>query len=91
MSDSHFLDGYRLLQEGNLDDAVVASPQTRTQEPGWAEAHYNLGNAYTGLRYDAFAVRAHREAARLNPFLNGHRQRFDRQYAFEALISSILG
>jgi tetratricopeptide (TPR) repeat protein len=73
MSESHFANGFRFLQEGRFADAVAAFQAVLQQQPDLAEAHYNLGNAYVGTRQYALAVASYQEAIRLNPnFVQAH-------------------
>ena len=50
MSESHFANGYRFLQQGRFAEAITAFQEAIQEQPDSAEAHYNVGNAYIGQR-----------------------------------------
>ena len=48
MSQADFTQGFWALQEGRFNEAIEAFQTVLTKRPDFAEAHYNLGNVYTG-------------------------------------------
>ncbi len=48
MLQSEFVMGFQALQVGRWPEAIAAFRAALAQQPDWAEAHYNLGNAYIG-------------------------------------------
>ena len=59
------------MREGKLDEAAAGFAATVERQPGFAEAHFNLGLVEEELgRYDE-AVNSLREALRLKPRLHG--------------------
>ena len=67
MSESHFANGYRFLQQGRFAEAITAFQEAIKEQPDSAEAHYNVGNAYIGQRDYLRALAAYRDAVRLKP------------------------
>ncbi|MBI2211375.1 MAG: tetratricopeptide repeat protein, partial [Deltaproteobacteria bacterium] len=73
MSQNYFTEGFRFLHEGRYPEAIAAFQEVVKEQPESAEAHYNLGNAYIGLRDYPAALKAYHEAIRLNPaFVQAH-------------------
>src|SRR5690242_13047817 len=66
-----FLQGTHAMREGKLQEAAVAFAAAIKRQPGFAEAHLNLGLANEELgKYDE-AITSLREALRLKPHLRG--------------------
>ena len=66
-----FIQGTQAMREGKLQEAVVAFAAAAKRQPGFAEAHLNLGLANEELgKYDE-AITSLREALRLKPHLRG--------------------
>ena len=66
-----FIQGTQAMHEGKLQEAAAAFAAAAKRQPGFAEAHLNLGLADEELgKYDE-AITSLREALRLKPHLRG--------------------
>ncbi len=66
-ADSHFKEGYKLYNEGNLDDALVELDASLGVNPDKAETHLLLGDIYERRRMFDEAIKEYEEALRLSP------------------------
>jgi tetratricopeptide (TPR) repeat protein len=63
--------GNDLGQRGKWDEAIQRYRRALTMQPGYAEAHYNLGNAFAAQHKIDQALEEYQEALRLKPGLPG--------------------
>ncbi|MCP4403861.1 MAG: tetratricopeptide repeat protein [bacterium] len=59
--------GIRCVRQGKLDEGIAALEQAVASAPRKAEAHFNLGIAYTLQEFHASAVRSYQKAIELDP------------------------
>jgi tetratricopeptide (TPR) repeat protein len=64
---NHFQLGNKLYREGKFDEAIAAYNTYIKSNPGFAWAHYNLGEAYVRQGRSAKAKEAHQFAVSLQP------------------------
>ena len=76
--------GLQNLENTEYSEAVDAFKHAVSLKPDYAEAHYNLGNAYYGLHRYEEALDSFRKAVKVNP-------RYSEAYFSLGLVSSMLG
>jgi tetratricopeptide (TPR) repeat protein len=61
------LEGLQFVQSGFFDKAIASFEQAVTLDPDFAEAHYNLGVAYTDTQQPEKAIAAWQKAVAIKP------------------------
>ena len=59
--------GIRCVRQGKLDEGIAALEQAVASAPEKAEAHFNLGIAYTLQEFQPSAIRSYQKAIELDP------------------------
>ena len=83
--------GDALYEQGNMEEALTHLRQSLAKAPGFAQAHYNLGNVFLQLGRTDEAILQFQEALRLRPGTADYHRQLGNAFGRQGRMAELIG